>query len=203
GRARAWGCTRRPRSRRRSNTNYQRSRPPPGSPAHSARGTAAAPRARARCVVRERADRPAGPPTPACSAYGHRTRYIPSAAPPSRPAAAECCPTHTVIHRARRRSAFIPSKVVGSNPTPATTEIESLGQAQAFEHFGPLRGSRRPIEALRPLFHGRARDRREVLTKEGVYAVRMIVQQPVEVFETDAQGFVVHLDGAGGRTGVE
>src|SRR6266851_7680665 len=38
-------------------------------------------------------------------------------------------------------------KVAGSNPAPATTEIDRLGQPQAVEHFGPLRGSGCSIEA--------------------------------------------------------
>src|SRR5262249_1431558 len=69
-----------------------------------------APRARARCVVRGRADRRAGPRTPACNACGHRTRYIPCAAPPSRPAAAECCPTHTVTSPCAEAQRFHPIK---------------------------------------------------------------------------------------------
>src|SRR5262249_721310 len=48
-------------------------------------------------AVRGRADHPAAPPTPGCNACGHRTRYIPCAAPPLAADAVECCPTPTVI----------------------------------------------------------------------------------------------------------
>src|SRR5262249_21962877 len=110
GRARVWGRRRRPRSRRRSNTNCRRSRPPPGSPAHSGRETAGTLRAHVRSAVHGRDGHPAGPPTPARSACGHRTRHIPCAAPPSRPAAAECCPTHTVTSPRAEAQRFHPIK---------------------------------------------------------------------------------------------
>src|SRR2546426_2354503 len=53
--------------------------------------------------------------------------------------------------------------------SPATTEVESLGQAQAFEHWSTLHSPRRPIEAALAYFNGRADHRLQVLTEEGVH----------------------------------
>src|SRR5439155_18183178 len=73
-------------------------------------------------TVISRSDRPAMPGSSAC---GNRTRNIASAAAPLAADTAECCPTHTVTVRLWRRSAFIPSRVVGG-PAPEKLEDWSL-----------------------------------------------------------------------------
>jgi len=88
-------------------------------------------------------------------------------------------------------------KVAGSNPAPATTEIKSLGQAQAFDYFGVVDGGRRPIEPPTLLGHGRAGNRGDVRPEEGITALDIAVQQVFQLGEIAGDG--VRIDSQGRR----
>jgi hypothetical protein len=63
-------------------------------------------------------------------------------------------------------------KVAGSNPAPATTEINRLGQPQAVEHFSPLRGAGCAIAASSPVLYRHHSDRLEDLSEDAIGARR-------------------------------
>src|SRR2546425_12582718 len=90
---------------------------------------------------------------------------------------------------------------VGTLRPPATTEIESLGQSQAFDYFSPFRGARGSIKASLSFLNWPARDGLEVLTEEGVHPIRIVGHQAVEVLEAGPPGFGVHLGRAGRPAG--
>src|SRR5713226_5206999 len=73
-------------------------------------------------------------------------------------------------------------KVAGSNPAPATTEIERLGEPQAFECFEALRGSGGSIHPLASYFHGSQCDWLKDCAEDRVRAADLLLEQLVELF---------------------
>ena len=61
--------------------------------------------------------------------------------------------------------------------------IDRLGQAQAVEHFGSLRGSGCSIEASPTVLHGRHRDLLEDLAEDAIGARCILFQEMVEVLQ--------------------
>src|SRR3989442_5959799 len=79
--------------------------------------------------------RPAEPPTPGCNVCGHRTRYIPCAAPPLAADAVECCPTPTVISPWAEAQRFHPIKGRWFKSSPRNQDDEGLADARAASPF--------------------------------------------------------------------
>jgi hypothetical protein len=67
--------------------------------------------------------------------------------------------------------------------TPATTEIDRLGQAQAVEHFSAFRGAGGAIEASPLLLYRRHGDRLEDLPEDAIGARRILLQGRVKLFQ--------------------
>src|SRR5439155_5493618 len=121
--------------------------PAPGEPAHIAPETAGALPAHAGAVVRGRADRPAEPPTPGCNVCGHRTRYIPSAAPPLAADAVECCPTPTVISPWAEAQRFHPIKGRWFKSSPRNQVSSEDQRGRGFGPFGFPRSAMKLLTA--------------------------------------------------------